>query len=136
MNNYSSKGAILLAYSQGIYFLVTGLWPIVHLTSFMAVTGPKSDHWLVRTIGALIMAIAIPLLIAAVKKEINFSLITMAILSAIGLTIIDIYYVSVKVISPIYLADAIAETLIIIGWILILIFSPKANKHKPSSILH
>ena len=28
---------------QGSYYLVTGLWPLVHLASFEAITGPKVD---------------------------------------------------------------------------------------------
>jgi hypothetical protein len=35
----------LVALVQGVYFLLTGVWPIVHLPSFLAVTGPKTDLW-------------------------------------------------------------------------------------------
>src|SRR5690242_4677941 len=38
---------------QGAFFVATGLWPILHLRSFEAVTGPKTDRWLVKTFGAL-----------------------------------------------------------------------------------
>jgi hypothetical protein len=30
---------------------VTGVWPIPHLQSFEAVTGPKKERWLVKTMG-------------------------------------------------------------------------------------
>ena len=39
------------ALAQGIFWLTTGLWPIVHLVSFEAVTGRKRDHWLVQKTG-------------------------------------------------------------------------------------
>ena len=43
-----------LLLAEGVYFFLTGLWPVVHLPSFIAVTGPKRDLWLVRTVGLLI----------------------------------------------------------------------------------
>jgi hypothetical protein len=30
---------------------VTGVWPILRLRSFEAVTGPKKERWLVKTMG-------------------------------------------------------------------------------------
>jgi hypothetical protein len=30
---------------QGFYFLVTGLWPLVHVDSSQAITGRKTDNW-------------------------------------------------------------------------------------------
>lgn len=39
---------------QGIYYVASGLWPLLHMRSFEAVTGPKRDKWLVNTVGALI----------------------------------------------------------------------------------
>ena len=29
---------------MGLYYLITGLWPVVHLVSFEKFTGPKQDH--------------------------------------------------------------------------------------------
>ena len=34
----------LLAF-QSAYYGLTGTWPILHLASFEAVTGPKTDDW-------------------------------------------------------------------------------------------
>ena len=41
----------------GAFYLATGLWPILHLRSFEAVTGPKLEGWLIKTAGTLITAI-------------------------------------------------------------------------------
>jgi hypothetical protein len=45
------------ATTQAAYYLMTGLWPLFHRRSFEAVTGPKTDYWLVRTVGVLVAAI-------------------------------------------------------------------------------
>src|SRR5687767_3732081 len=42
---------------QGIYFLLTGVWPLVSMRTFEMVTGPKVDRWLVKTVGVLIAVI-------------------------------------------------------------------------------
>ena len=52
---------------------------------------------------------------AQINAQISTSIILMAIGSALSLVVIEFIYVAKRVISPIYLADAIAE-LILIGW--------------------
>ena len=34
---------VALAYAQGGFYLVTGIWPLVSIGSFQRVTGPKVD---------------------------------------------------------------------------------------------
>jgi hypothetical protein len=46
---------------QGIYYVVSGAWPLLHFPSFEAVTGPKRDRWLVRTVGLLAAVIGLTL---------------------------------------------------------------------------
>jgi hypothetical protein len=47
----------VVAVAQGLYYRVTGVWPLVNLRTFEAITGPKRDKWLVRTVGILAAAI-------------------------------------------------------------------------------
>jgi hypothetical protein len=48
----SSSRTAALAIGQGAYFVATGVWPLVHIRWFEAVTGPKVDKWLVGTVAA------------------------------------------------------------------------------------
>jgi hypothetical protein len=105
-----------LAAVQSAYFLLTGLWPLVHLQSFLAVTGPKDDIWLVETVGILVTAIGAGLGIAAVRGRVNAEVITVAVASALGLAIIDSIYVARGRIHAIYLLDVAVEVLLIAGW--------------------
>jgi hypothetical protein len=34
--------AILVAWVQGTYYLITGIWPLLSVRTFMLVTGPKT----------------------------------------------------------------------------------------------
>ena len=105
----------VVALVQGIYFLVFGIWPLLHMKSFLAVTGPKTDLWLVKTVGLILAVIGAVLIIAQVNAEIYTSIAILAIGSALSLAVIELIYVAKRLISPIYLADAFVE-LILIGW--------------------
>lgn len=115
-----SRFADILAVAQGLYFALTGLWPLVHMPSFIAVTGPKTDLWLVRTVGVLVLAIGVVLGVAGLRSHMNLEVCLLAILSAAGLTAIDVIYVARQVISKIYLLDALAETVLLICWAVLL----------------
>ncbi len=113
-----------LAAVQGLYDLATGVWPLVHIDSFLLVTGPKNDLWLVRTVGVVIAAIGLALLVAAWRREPGLAVPTLAVASAAGLTAIDVIYVVAGVIAPIYLADAAAEVVLIAAWGVVLLRRP------------
>lgn len=110
----------VLLWGQGLYYLVTGVWPLVSIETFQMVTGEKTDHWLVMTVGVLIVAVAVTLLVTAWRGHNPVEVAILAIASAVGLTTIDIVYVLRRVIFPIYLADAGAEVLLIIAWVVAL----------------
>ncbi|MFL5242430.1 MAG: hypothetical protein ACJ8FY_10015 [Gemmataceae bacterium] len=114
---------------QGVYYLLTGLWPLVSIETFQWVTGPKtdnlptgreSDHWLVMTVGVLVTAIGLTLLVGAWRRGRASELAILALASALGLTAIDVIYVIREVIPPIYLADAAAESILIAVWVVAL----------------
>jgi hypothetical protein len=121
----NSSLAIGLCWVQGSYWLVTAVWPLISIKSFQAVTGPKTDHlvtgreadhWLVNTVGMLILADAIVFLSAAIRKQVSVDVATLAVLSAAALVAIDVVYSLRGTISRIYLADAVIEIILIALW--------------------
>ena len=122
----------LVAAGQGLYFVATGVWPLVHMPSFLAVTGPKTDLWLVETVGILVGAIGVSLLISAARGPIRDEVIIAAIVSAVGLTAIDILYVTRGVIRKVYLADAFLEVLFVGGWLLYLAWRVRKLRSAPA----
>ncbi|QXE90311.1 hypothetical protein KP001_18155 [Geomonas subterranea] len=105
-----------VALVQGAYFLITGLWPIFSITTFMMVTGPKTDLWLVKTVGAVLAVIGAALLVAGFNAELGEAVRLLAVGSAAALAAVDVIYVSRKIIAPIYLLDAVAEAALIAWW--------------------
>jgi hypothetical protein len=113
----------LVALVQGIYFFVTGIWPLLSMKTFLMVTGPKTDLWLVKTVGMILAVIGAVLILAQVNGEINTPIIVLAMGSAISLAMVEFIYVAKRVISPIYLADAAAELVLVVWWGLSIAFS-------------
>ena len=106
----------LVALTQGLYFAATGLWPLVSIMTFQMVTGPKTDLWLVRTVGVLVFVVGTVLIVAALRRRITPEILLLAVGSALGLAAIDVIYASRGRISPIYLLDAAAELIVVAVW--------------------
>lgn len=125
--NGNDRIAVALCWSQGAYFFVTGIWPLVSVDTFQLVTGRKTDHlvaarptaldhWMLYTIAGLILAIAIVLLVAAWRRRPSLEVALLGLASAAALAAIDVIYVARGTIWPIYLADAAVEAAIIAVW--------------------
>jgi len=54
----------MVALVQGIYFFVTGVWPLISTNTFQMVTGPKTDLWLAKTVGIILATIGAVLIFA------------------------------------------------------------------------
>jgi hypothetical protein len=106
---------------QGLYYLLMGLWPLLNLDGFEAVTGPKTDRWLVRTVGLLVAVEAAVLLLAAWRRQATPEVALLAIGSALALTAVDVFCTLSRTIAPIYLLDAVAEVLLIACWVRLLL---------------
>ncbi len=102
-----SGAAVLLSRAHGLFNVATGLWPVVHMRSFEAVSGPKVDRWLVRTVGGLMAANGLAQLTARDAEQrlsAQVGLGTSAVLAAV-----DVRYGAAGRISRIYLLDALVQ---------------------------
>lgn len=98
----------VLGVQAGMYIL-TGVWPLLHMPSFEAVTGPKTDDWLVHTVGLLLAVVGAVLLAASRRREIDRLFVGLAIGAALALAGIELVYVVNETISRIYLLDTAIE---------------------------
>lgn len=105
------------ARGQGLYFLATGIWPLLHRRSFEAVTGRKTDFWLAQTVGVLVGTIGGALLLADRRGAITRELELLAASSAAGLGAVETLFALRSRISKVYLVDAAVEAAIVAGWL-------------------
>jgi energy-converting hydrogenase Eha subunit E len=101
--------------AQGVYYLLTGIWPLVSMSTFEAVSGPKTDDWLVRMVGLLAAVIGATLLLGIRLVAPRSEVIALALLSAASFAAIDLVYGLSGRIRSVYLADAAIEILLILG---------------------
>lgn len=106
---------------QAAYMLLTAIWPIGDIDSFMKVTGPKTDIWLVKTVGALLIPVGITLL-SLLNKPDKQTAFFLGAGTAVSFFVIDTYYTLNDVISNIYLADAVLQMIFFVWWVLFYVF--------------
>lgn len=109
---------------QGVYYFITGLWPLIHLSSFLFVTGPKTDIWLIKALSLLVVCIGIVLMKASTVRFPSTAINLLAILSALAFTLIDFYYPFTNIISKVYIVDGLIQFSFIITWAVLLIRRP------------
>jgi hypothetical protein len=107
---------------QGAYYLVTGIWPLVHLNSFETVTGPKTDDWLVQTVGVLAATMGATLVVGSRRQPPNLETLTLSALSAVGFAAVDVVFVCFGVISRIYLVDAVVQAVVLGVFVVLTVF--------------
>jgi hypothetical protein len=101
-----------VAQAQGIFNVVSGLWPLLAMRSFEAVYGPKTDRWLVYTVGGLLTSVGAVQLRSREPDELRLARL-LGIGTAATLLAVDLVYVPQGRISRMYLTDAAVE----VGWL-------------------
>jgi hypothetical protein len=108
----------LLLAAQGVYYVLTGLWPLASMSAFEAVTGFKTDDWLVKMVGVLAAVIGATLLLGMRRDPPHREVLFLAVAAALGFAAIDVIYTLNGTIRMVYLGDAAVE-LVLAGALLV-----------------
>lgn len=106
-----------VAAAQGALFIVSGLWPVVHLKSFEAATGPKREGWLVKALGLVLASVGAGLALAATRRRVSDEAALVGALSSTALAAIDLRYAGTHRISRVYFVDALLHACSVVGWL-------------------
>jgi hypothetical protein len=98
---------------HGLFNVVAGVWPLVDMRSFEAVSGPKVDTWLVRTVAGLMVVNGLTQITAPSTPEGLATSRRLGIGTALTLAAVDLRYGSTGRIRRVYLLDAVVEA----GWV-------------------
>lgn len=97
---------------QGIYYLATAIWPIISLSSFMALAGPKPDRFIFWAIDFLIIAVGASILFGVIRGD----LVTTSFLGAASaFAFIAVEFMFAGKISRYFWIDTAVEILIFVG---------------------
>jgi glyoxylase-like metal-dependent hydrolase (beta-lactamase superfamily II) len=105
-----------VALVQGCFYVATGLWPLVSIQSFEAVTGPKAERWLVQTVGLELVIVGGALAMAGWRRASGPEIRLLGMGSAAALAAIDLIFTARGRISPVYLLDALVEGAVLLAW--------------------
>lgn len=130
---FSPSAYLLLV--QGVYYFLTGVWPLVSIDTFQMVTGPKMDLWLVQTVGALIGVIGAVMLAGVLRRHAAAEMILLSMASALALMAVDVVFVMRQAIDQIYLLDAAAEAVLVVAWLVVLVFEANTVWKRSESCL-
>lgn len=103
--------------AHALYFVLGGLWAILGRRSFEAITGPKTDYWLVRTVGGLLAATGAVIGLAGTRERITPEVRWLAISTSGVLVAVDVIATVIGRIRPVYLLDAAANLALIGAWL-------------------
>jgi hypothetical protein len=107
----------LLFLIQCSYFFTMALWPIVDIESVVAITGPRTDIWLVKTVASLQMAISLTMALCIFIRPDRRLTFPLGIITALAFILVDLYSVMTGVTLKIYLADAAIEFCFLMNWL-------------------
>ena len=99
-----SKGLGTVFLVQGIYFIVTGIWPLLNMASFITATGPKQDTWLVEMVGLLSASVGLTFIVSSLRRHPLPVLLGYTV--SLSFLAMDVIYVASGEMSRIYLIDA------------------------------
>lgn len=102
--------------------MATGVWPLVHRSSFEAITGPKTDFWLVRTVGGLATVCGVVLGVSVVRGRQQPEIQLLAAAQGLVFITADVFAATSQ--SRVYLGDVVGQVAFLPAW-----FVPWASRH-------
>ena len=100
------RRARALARLHGWANVAGGVWPLVHMRSFEAVTGPKVDKWLGRTVAGLLVANGLVQVRSTGSRDGLRAARAIGIGTSATLAAIDLVHAPRRRISRVHLVDA------------------------------
>lgn len=102
-----------LARAHGAFNILSGAWPLVHMRSFEAVSGPKADRWLARTVAGLLVGNGAVQLSAGASADALAQARRIGLGTSATLGAVDAVYGGTGRISRVYLLDGLVQ----LGWL-------------------
>ncbi|SFN41891.1 hypothetical protein SAMN05421594_2707 [Chryseobacterium oleae] len=106
----------IFPFCQLLYYFLTALWPLIHIESFLTVTGKKTDIWLVKTVGIILLPYCLLLIYLTFSSKKNFVMVLTLMLGCLGLLFVDLYYYFRNIIKWVYLIDGFFQLLFFTYW--------------------
>lgn len=81
-----------VAFVQGGYYVLTGLWPLISKTTYPGLTEAASDQWMVRLTASLTATIGLSLIVSGWTREVGRSTVFTGMLAGHMYMLLDLGY--------------------------------------------
>jgi len=105
------------AVPQGVYYILTGLWPWLALGASQETSREISEHWSVLTLGLLTIVIGLSLCVAGFRREGTGAIFCLALGTPVVLVVAEGFFVGKRYLPATYLLDAIVEVALAALWV-------------------
>lgn len=105
-------------FTQGVFYVATGLWPIIHLRSFERAVGVQPHPSYAKIMGGVAAGIGAALIVGSLESRPSKALRWLGIGSAIAFGLADLLFAARGRGRKVYLADAAAEGAALASWII------------------
>jgi len=109
-----TRPIVALGAVQAGYYVATGALPLISMPAFERITGPKTDDWLVRTIGGLAVGLGAVLARDASTGRTD-PIVGLAGAVPFGLS--SLWYGGTGRVSRVYLLDGLVEVAFAAAWL-------------------
>lgn len=116
------KSSAFLLPVQGLYYFGLGLWPLVHATGFIQVTGAKTSSQLIKVTALFVICLGLTLIKGSTEKKTVSAIGVLASLSATSFLLVDICMVSA---AQIYSVDCMIQSIFLLAWFFCKFRQPK-----------
>src|SRR3954453_5088657 len=108
------RAILALGDVQAGYYVVTGALPLVSMPGFERLTGPKTDDWLVRTIGGLAVGLGAVLARDAATGRTGP---VVGLAGAVPFALAGLWSRGAGAVARVYLLDGVVEAVVVVAWV-------------------
>jgi len=116
LNDRSTQKRKTTLFLQSLFYLFTGIWPLMHISSFLAGKGEEADNWLLVSAGSLLLCIVCAFFIDLYARRNSASIIFLAIASSVAFLCVDFHYSVFHAMSKLYIVDAAIHLVLMTLW--------------------
>lgn len=117
--------------THAAFFLIGGLWPLVDMQSFESVTGPRSDHWLVRSLAGMLIIVGAALIWSVQRGHIDHSMRGVAAGSSGMLALVALISGMNGPVDPVSVIGASLHGVLALCWVAIMLTAGSAYRPRP-----
>jgi len=103
--------------AQGLYYFVTGLWPLLSFATYQSMTGIAATGGMAQMFGVSLVIMAIVIAMASIRQAVSLEILVLAVGSGAVIALAEFVLVAQRILPKVYLIDMVARIVLIGLWV-------------------